>query len=346
MTLLSRSTESPLSPLASLIEKVREYGPGLFTVLAIAYISQGLASHLPLIGAPVVAIVLGLVLRLIVGFHPSQQPGVNFAAKSVLKLAVMLIGFSMPIAEVWAIGVDSFWVMLATLLIGLAAAFLSGRLLRVPGRLTALIGVGTSICGASAIAAIAPILIATEIEIAYSIATVFLFNFAAMLIFPWVGHALQMSESAFGLWAGTAINDTSSVIAVGYMFGDYAGAYATIVKLARSTMIVPIVIALSAALIRRTGSNSTQLSIGKVFPWFVLGFLLLSVASGFLPGQISDWGAGLGKFFIVVALAGVGYGTELKKMGAVGWRPVLVGMTTWLVLAAGALLVQRALGWM
>jgi uncharacterized integral membrane protein (TIGR00698 family) len=146
----------------------------------------------------------------------------------------------MSLTRVWEVGAGSLWVLLFTLASALLTAFNVGKVLGVSGKMTSLIGMGTAICGGPAIAAISSIIEADEIEIAYSISTVFLFNVIAVLIFPPIGHLLGFSDQAFGLWAGTAINDTSSVVAAGYAYSNSAGAYATIVKLTRTTMIIPI----------------------------------------------------------------------------------------------------------
>jgi uncharacterized integral membrane protein (TIGR00698 family) len=223
-----------------------------------------------------------------------------------------------------------------------------GRLLRVERTLTRLISVGTGICGASAIGALAPILEADEATISYAVTTVFLFNIAAVLLFPPLGHLLGLSQQGFGLWAGTAVNDTSSVVATGYSFGVAAGTTAVIVKLTRTTLIVPVslLFAALAARERRVQAAPTARPARVGVPIFILCFL----GAGAL-NTLGLLGAGgphvlttIGQFLIVTALAGIGLSADLRAMARTGGRPVLLGLLGWMCLAAVSLMLQRLTG--
>ena len=204
---------------------------------------------------------------------------------------------------------------------------------------------GTGICGGSAIVAVAPIVEAEDGEIAFAISTVFLFNVVAVLLFPLLGRLLHMTDTGFGLWAGTAINDTSSVVAAGYSFSQAAGTYATITKLARTTMIVPVALGFAFARTRSCGASGQPVCLRQIFPWFILAFLAAAVLNSVgafghvLPAHLSD----AGRLLICVALAGVGLGTNLRHLVQTGPRPILLGLLIWAGVAFTSLGLQMLL---
>jgi len=321
--------------------------PGVSLCLIIGIISYFLGKEFPIIGGAVFGIVLGMALKNTFSIPEAMQAGINFTAKKILKGAIIVLGAGLSLGQVWKTGIESLSVMLCTLTAAYAAAFIFSRPLHVPENLKHLIGTGTAICGASAIAAVAPILEADDSEIAYSISTVFFFNILAVLIFPALGHILGLNDYAFGLWAGTAVNDTSSAVAAGYIYSDKAGEYATIVKLTRTTMIIPIslIYAAYAASKKRAEAkqSGTSFSMAKIFPWFILGFLgasLLNTVGLFNEAFVSaaNW---LGKFMIIMALAAVGLQADLKQMLKIGVRPIALGMIVWFVVSAVSLIVQH-----
>jgi uncharacterized integral membrane protein (TIGR00698 family) len=224
-----------------------------------------------------------------------------------------------------------------------------GRLLGIDRTLTRLIGVGTGICGASAIGALAPILGAEEGAIAYAIATVFIFNVAGVLLFPVLGHLLGLSAHGFGLWAGTAINDTSSVVAAGYSYSAAAGAYAVVVKLTRTVMIVPVSLIFAALVARerrRGVSNDMPRAARARLPLFIVWFLLAGALNSLGLFRALDPRVipAIGQFLIAVALAGVGLAADLRSMARTGFRPILLGGLGWVSVAALSLLIQRGAG--
>jgi uncharacterized integral membrane protein (TIGR00698 family) len=238
-----------------------------------------------------------------------------------------------------------------TITAAFVAVIIAGRLLKIDSNLKSLIGVGTAICGGSAIAAVAPIIEADDHDIAYSISTVFLFNIVAVFIFPALGHALGLTQMGFGLFAGTAINDTSSVVAAGYTFGNAAGDYATIVKLTRTIMIVPIALGFVALMIVRKKREAQQVQgshfhPAKIFPWFILGFLLMSAlnTSGILDKAAIAFLKEAGKFLIIMALSAIGLKTDLRKMLATGLKPMLLGFIVWMCVAFTSIVIQHVAG--
>lgn len=326
--------------------------PGSLLCLLIGAVAWAMANYIPtvgkLIGGPVFAILLGMILAF--WKRPSaMDAGITFCSKKILQYSIIFIGFGMNIRTVLATGGQSLAVMLCTIAASLLTAFLMGRVLKVPGNTATLIGVGTSICGGSAIAATAPVIEADDREVAYSISTIFLFNILAVFIFPALGRVFHMTDTGFGIWAGTAINDTSSVVAAGFTFSDAAGELATIVKLTRTLMIIPITLALT---VHRTWKRKQQgtaaasnYSIVKIFPWFVLGFLLTAIlnSTGWIPSAASSWLNELGKFGIMVAMAGIGLNTNLKSLVKNGVRPIALGLCCWFVVAMVSLVVQHLL---
>lgn len=314
--------------------------PGILVTLGLAFLAQWLGGLAPIIGGPIIAIVLGIAVRNLAGMDASIAPGVAFTSKKILQASIILLGGSLSLTQIWQTGVDSMAIMLVSLAVGVLTGLGLGKVFGVPWRLSSLIAAGTSICGASAIAAVAPGVKADDDEVAYSISTVFLFNVAAVFVFPLIGHFIGLSDTAFGLWAGTAINDTSSVVAAGYSWSHDAGVYATIVKLARTSMIIPMAFLFAAWGAQRSRKAESQsFSLSKIIPWFIVWFMVAALLNsvGLLGNILPQYLNSLGKFGIIMALAAVGLGADFRKMAKTGFRPVLLGLATWVVLAAVSL---------
>lgn len=346
-TSVSVPAAKPRGPLA--LAGARSIAPGLLLALAIAFVATALAHVAPVVGAAVFAIVIGIVLRQVLGARPVLVPGIRLATKRVLQASIVLLGAGLSLTQVWLTGSSSLVVMLGTLVIGLSVLLVAGRVLGIERSLTRLLSVGTAICGASAIGALAPAIEADQEAIAYAISTVFLFNLAGILVFPPLGHLIGLSQHAFGLWAGTAINDTSSVVAAGYIYGTTAGTYSVIVKLTRTVMIIPIVLVFAVVTARERRATDAGTLARKWytgFPLFILWFLLASALNTF--GVFAPLGngtlPGLGQFLIVVALAGVGLSADLRAMARTGFKPVLLGLIGWVTLASVSLLLQHLTG--
>lgn len=321
--------------------------PGLLLTAALALVALALGHALPLIGGAVIGIVLGIAVGSLFPPSPRFAPGIAFAGKQVLQASIVLLGFGLNLGQVVHTGLHSLAVTLITLAVAFLGAWALGRWLKVPGKLALLVGVGTAICGGSAIAAVTPIVKPDEHETAYAISTIFLFNVVAVLLFPPLGHLLGLSDAGFGLWAGTAINDTSSVVAAGYQYSRAAGDYATIVKLTRATLIVPICLALVAWQAwrhQREGGGGFRLM--QAFPWFILWFLVASAlrSAGAVPAAALPSLHGLAEFMIVAAMTAIGLSANLRRMAATGPRPILLGLGVWAAVASASLLVQLGTG--
>lgn len=316
---------------------------GLGALIATTAAAEPLGSLLPFIGAPALALLVGMTLRLRYTPAPAARGVLAFASQTVLKCAVVLLGATFGLAQVAHIGRTSLPLMLGTLVVALVAAWLVGRALGVGGNLQTLVGVGTAICGASAIGAVSGVIGAAESEIAYAISTIFVFNVVAVVLYPALGHLLSLSQHGFGLWAGTAINDTSSVVAAAYTYGHTAGNVAVVTKLARTTMIIPIVLGLAAMHARRPGS--AQRPLWRLVPAFLIWFLLASAlnTAGLISPSLASGLARAATLLITVALAAIGLSTRFSELRRTGLRPLVLGAVLWAVVGVTGLLLQGAL---
>lgn len=319
---------------------------GIALAAALAVLAMLLGRWLPTVGGPVFAILLGLAIRNSMGMLPVFQPGLAFASKKVLQWSIIALGFGLSITQVVQTGLESLWVTLITMAAAFIVAGILGRMLRVPDRLLTLIGVGTAVCGGSAIAAVAPIIKPSEHETAFAISTIFLFNVVAVLVFPFFGHLMNMSDIGFGLWAGTAINDTSSVVAAAYSYSTEAGDYATVVKLTRATFIIPICLFYVFLEVKRQKQEGSGFSIRRLIPWFIVWFVVASAvrSTGVLPDEVLVVLQFLAKFLMVLALAAIGLSSNMRAMVRTGWQPVALGLGVWMAVTLTSLGVQMYSG--
>jgi len=321
---------------------VKKYLPGILLSFGIAAVSIFLGGLLPLIGSSVLAIVFGIVLNNSMKLPAVFQEGLSYSGKKLLQYSIIFLGFSMSIGQVSETGISSLRISLITILIAFLAAYLAGRFFKMNRVLTILIGFGTAICGGSAIAAASPILEADEEEIALSISTIFFFNILAVFIFPFLGHLLQMSDAFFGTWAGTAINDTSSVVAAGYTYSPSAGDLATIVKLSRALMIVPACLIFSAYRYIKSKQSAQKTNLKQIFPWFIAWFVLASLISslGFLPAAVIPYTKFISQWLMAMALAAIGAKVSFKQFKQAGAAPLLTGAFAWFCVAVSSLIIQ------
>ena len=326
-----------------MISKLLKVSPGILLALVIAILAWYLGKILPIVGGPIFGILLGILLAF--WQRPSVfEAGIGFTGKKLLQAAIILLGFEMNLYNVFKVGGQSFFVMLFTLSAAFVTAWLVGYRMKLPGNTATLIGVGTAVCGGSAIAAIAPVINADDKEVTYAISTIFLFNLLAVFIFPLIGHGMNMSDTGFGMWAGTAINDTSSVVAAGYTYSDIAGDFSAIVKLTRTLMIVPIALVLAVYTAKRSAGKQS-VNIKKVFPWFVLGFIIASLINtlGIISPELCKLLMQSGKFLIVMAMSAIGLNTNLKQLIGNGIKPIMLGLSCSLAVALTSIIAQYML---
>lgn len=309
--------------------------PNLRSLTRPIFILAALACLAPWVG-PGSALLLGVAVALLAG-NPWPKP-VAAWTKRALAWSIVGLGAGMNLGVVLKAGRHGLALTFCTILATLGLGFLLSRLLRVRGKAGLLVAAGTAICGGSAIAALAPAIDAPEEDTSVALATVFLLNAAALVLFPAVGHALGMGQRDFGFWSALAIHDTSSVVGAGLAYGAQALQVGTTVKLARALWIVPLTF-VAAALTRNSGAPRRH-------PWFILGFLLAAAVFTWLPGI-----HGLGTVLVALsrkgmslALFGIGTGISLQGLRRVGPRPLLLGLTLWSVVASCSLALVRA-GW-
>lgn len=345
--------------MGTVTEKAKGIGI-CFLIAAISWLLVQRIELLEVMGAPVLAILISMVLALWRPISEKAKPGVSFTSKKILQAAVVLLGFGLNLSTVGSIGKTCLPIILCTISASLVMAFVLQKLLRIPSKTAMLVGVGSSVCGGSAIAAAAPVIDADDDEIAQAISVIFLFNVIAAITFPNLGNALRLSNESFGIFAGTAINDTSSVTAAASTWdamhntGGAVLEYATVVKLTRTLAIIPITLALS--LFQAHGKQAAKtFRLKSVLPVFVLYFVLASVLTTILTGVCSgevlvlvkgvfSFLKKLSKFFIVMAMAAVGLNTDLVKLVRTGGKPILLGFCCWAAIAIVSLYLQFLLG--
>ena len=334
---------------------IKKNGAGLLLCLCIAIPAWLLGQAVPVVGGPVFSILIGMVLTLFWKNKTKVQPGIGFTSKKVLQYAVILLGFGMNLSQILSKGAQSLPIIVATISTSLVIAFVLCHVMNVPSKIATLVGVGSSICGGSAIAATAPVIDADDREIAQAISVIFLFNVIAALVFPTLGGMLGLTNEGFGLFAGTAINDTSSVTAAASAWDSmHPGANvlesATVVKLTRTLAIIPITLVLACwqmHLARKAGGDAkSTFSLKRAFPMFVLFFVLASVITTVLqlPVSITAPIKELSKFFIVMAMAAIGFNTDIVELVKKGGKPIALGFCCWIGIACMSLGMQHVLG--
>lgn len=339
--------------------KILKYFPGIILSAVIAVLACWIESLLPvhLIGSAVLAMFIGMLFNHFLKNTGLLADGIKFTSKKILKFAIILLGLSLNITTILHVGKMSLTVMVFTLLTCFGGGYFIGKALGLNWKLSNLISAGTGICGGSAIAAIAPTIEADDNDVAYAMSATFLFDMAMIVLFPIMGQALGMSDEAFGIWAGTAVNDTSSVVATGYAFSEGAGDFATMVKLTRTLAIIPTVITFAfiqlrlkrkEALANQQNGNDLKatFSIKKIFPWFIIGFVVMScIASVFsIPATVVSASKTVSKFLMVCALSAIGLNTSFANMKKAGIRPMIHGFIISALVVIVALVVEIAMG--
>lgn len=332
---------------------------GLLLCIVIAVPAWFLGKAVPIVGGPVIAIVAGMVVTMFIKDRSRIESGVKYTSKKVLQYAVVLLGFGMNLNVVVKTGVQSLPIILSTITTSLVLAYILHRAMHIPGKISTLVGVGSSICGGSAIAAAAPVIDADDEEVAQAISVIFFFNVLAAILFPalgtWLGFS-QTSGEAFGIFAGTAVNDTSSVTAAAstwdnmYQLGSATLDKAVTVKLTRTLAIIPITLVLALVRTKREkGIGAGNVPLKQVFPFFILYFIAASIITTIalslgVPAGVFSPIKELSKFFIVLAMAAIGINTNIVKLIKTGGKPILMGLVCWIGITGVSLLMQSLLG--
>lgn len=344
-----------------MLEFLKKHGKGILLCLVIAVPSWFLGKAFPIIGGAVIAILAGMVVTLLLRDKSGMEPGIRFVSKKVLQWAVILLGFGMDLNVVVQTGRQSLPIIVCTISVSLLVAFFLRRWMQVPSKVATLVGVGSSICGGSAIAATAPVIDADEEEVAQAISVIFFFNVLAALLFPALGQAIGFdttSGEAFGIFAGTAVNDTSSVTATAatwdsmWNLGSATLDKAVTVKLTRTLAIIPITLVLAFLRTHREKQDGgNRVDFKKIFPFFILFFIAASIVTTVavhfgVSASVFDPVKELSKFLIVLAMAAIGLNTNIVKLVRSGGKPIALGGCCWISITAVSLLMQHLLGLM
>ena len=332
------------------MSKIKNNALGFCLCLIIALPAYYLGKQLPLIGGPVFAILLGMVITFFIKDKSKVQSGITYTSKKILQYAVILLGFGMNLGDIVKTGSSSLPIILSTITTSLVVSYVLYRVMKMTANISTLIGEGSSICGGSAIAATAPVIEADDEEIAQAISVIFLFNILAALIFPTLGGLLGLSNHGFGLFAGSAVNDTSSVTATATAWDGIHGSntldQATIVKLTRTLAIIPITLVLAFKRTREAEKSESTFDLKKIFPFFILFFILASIITTVfnLPTTVTAPIKDLSKFFIVMAMAAIGLNTNIVKLVKSGAKPIFMGFCCWIAITVVCLSMQALLG--
>ena len=328
---------------------------GIAICFAVAGVSVFLEELIPggLLGASIIALFMGTIINSF--FHPVWlKPALKFTSKKILKAAIVLLGASLSVSTIMSVGKMTFFVMLFTFAMCFGGGYFIRKLFGLNWKLSNLISAGTGICGGSAVAAIAPVIDADDKDIAFAMSSTFLFDMVMIALYPLMGKALGMSDIAYGIWAGTSVNDTASVVASGYAFSEAAGDFATMVKLTRTIAIIPTVLVFAYIGTRvkqkelKVTSQGKKVNLMKIIPWFIGGFLLLAVlnSAGCIPVAVSGVIKSTSKFLMVTALAAIGLSTSITDFKKAGLKPLFYGITIDTLVTLTALAVIWFMGLM
>ncbi|MCP1252138.1 MULTISPECIES: YeiH family protein [Elizabethkingia] len=280
---------------------------------------------------PPLALILGFVVSFFIG-HPYIKHN-SVAAKYLLQFSVVGLGFGMNLTEAIKVGKEGLIFTVASIFFTLIVGLIIGRYLKINKSTSTLISGGTAICGGSAIAALAPVINAKDEDISVAMACIFILNALALLIFPIIGHQLNMSQDQFGLWSAIAIHDTSSVIGSAQKYGEEALKIATTVKLERALWIIPVSILLSVL---------NKGSVKKIkIPYFILGFIGAILLAYYFP-QIKPFGEIMvftAKKALNITLFLIASGLSISSIKKVGVKPLVQGVLLWIFISVGSLLV-------
>ncbi len=343
------------------MEFMRKNYIGILVCFGIAVLAWLLGKAFPIIGGPVLSILFGMLIALFWSDKGKAAAGIKWTSKIILQTAVVLLGFGLNLGVIFETGKQSLPIIVCTIGISLLLAWVLHKALRVPSDAAILVGVGSSICGGSAIAATAPVIGADDNEVAQSISVIFFFNVLAAIFFPMLGSAIGFDTSAgdaFGIFAGTAINDTSSVTAAAstwdsmWNLGSETLNKAVTVKLTRTLAIIPITLVLAVARAKKSAKDSGKaegFSLKRAFPMFILHFVIASVITTVCiqAGMDADVFAplkDLSKFFIIMAMAAIGLNSNVVQLVKSGGRPLLLGGCCWIGITAVSLVMQHVMG--
>lgn len=317
-----------------MVKKIGDLIPGLLLSVGVALLAIFTSRLLPgnAIGATVMALLIGMLFNPVLNKFEQVQPGVDYTGKMILRIGIILMGVNLNFQEVVNVGSYALFVMLFTMTSAVLFSNVFGKMFGINWKLTNLLAVSTAICGGSAVAAVGPVIDAENEDITYAISATFIFDIITVVLFPIIGMAIGMSHFGYGTWIGTSVNDTSSVVAAGYAFSEMAGNTALIVKLTRTLFIIPAVLIFSFVNERvesraQTGGKRPPIQFKKIFPFFILFFLVVVAlrSFGIIPETIVPALSNTSRFAMVMALSAIGMKTSFGDIQKIGPKPMLLG---------------------
>ncbi len=316
------------------MKKLGDLLPGLLLSGGVAILAIFTSRLVPgdAIGATVMALLIGMLFNPVLNKFQQVQPGVDYTGKMILRIGIILMGVNLNFQEVVNVGSYALFVMLFTMTSAVLFSNVLGKMFGINWKLTNLLAVSTAICGGSAVAAVGPVIDADNEDITYAISATFIFDIITVVLFPIIGMAIGMSHFGYGTWIGTAVNDTSSVVAAGYAFSEMAGNTALIVKLTRTLFIIPAVLIFSFVNERvearaQKGGERPPIQFKKIFPFFIIFFLVVVAlrSFGIIPEAIVPPIANTSRFAMVMALSAIGMKTSFGDLKEIGPKPMLLG---------------------
>lgn len=312
----------------------------------IAVIAFYLNTILPtdLLGSAVIALLIGMVLNPFIERSDIYDDGISWTSKYVLRAGIIIAGVTLSFYQLVEAGKYALVLLFFTLITAFGVGYLMMKVFKMDWKLTSLLSVSTAICGGTAVATVGPTIRAKNRDIAYAISATFIFDILTVIAFPYIGQWLGLSDTGYGLWVGTSVNDTSSVVAAGYAFSDASGVLATIVKLTRTLFIVPIVLIFSWIYAKKEASTGSRekVNIASIFPWFILGFLgVVALRTvGIIPETMVSPISSMSKFFLAMALGAIGLKTNLTEVSGVGFKPMVAAVIIDVSVVIVALIAQ------
>lgn len=335
------------------MKKIMQFIPGFVAALSVAAVALLIEKLLPFhfIGSAVLAMFLGIITRIFLKKDSFLKPGLEFVSKKVLKTAIVLMGSTLNLGIVLEVGSRTLLILFFTLTTAFIGSYLIGKKTGVNWKLSNMIATGTGICGGSAIAALAPVIEAEDSDVSYALSVTFLFDMLMVILFPIMGRAMKLTDAAFGFWTGTAVNDTSSVVAASFAFSEAAGEVATMVKLTRTLAIIPTVIVFAIIILKKQynkpslNNTSSSISFKTLFPWFIILFVIMAGlnTTGMIASQTAETFRGISRFLMVIALAAIGLRTDLDIMRRTGKKPFIHGMILSVLVVLVSLVVTTVL---
>lgn len=304
--------------------------PGILLVVMIQLAAGWLAGFVPLLDALTIGILLGILINNLLPLPSMVRPGAKFVEKRILQWGIVLLGIELNFALIWRLGGKIIFLIVFTVVFGLFAAWLLGRLFKINDKLAVLLGVGSSVCGASAVAAVEPIIEPNKEDVAIAVAAISLLGAAGVLLYPLLGQWLRMEQLPYGIWAGVSLQGVAHAVAAAFAYGDLSGEIGTLVKMGRVVMLAPVALFLNW----RYAARATEQHSRRLLPLEVIGFITV--------GALATWGVltrhvnlgfmvvdlkALSKVFITAAMVAMGLGVNLSSMGARGWRALAMGLT-------------------